>query len=120
MSNTCLSCGSSNPTDFDDSTGRLVCTNCGHVVNDSFIVSEISFGETSSGAARVQGSYVAEGQTHAGGGGGRFRSGNSLESREQIIQNGWFVLFLFYSHPMLLLIFFFSQLTRASRTSQNC
>ncbi|KAG0131303.1 cyclin-like protein [Tuber indicum] len=88
MSNTCPSCGSSNPTDFDDSTGRLVCTNCGHVVNDSFIVSEISFGETSSGAARVQGSYVAEGQTHAGGGGGRFRSGNSLESREQIIQNG--------------------------------
>ncbi|RPA89870.1 cyclin-like protein [Choiromyces venosus 120613-1] len=88
MSNTCPSCGSSNPTDFDDSAGRLVCTNCGHVVNDSFIVSEISFGETSSGAARVQGSYVAEGQTHAGGGGGRFRSGNSLESREQIIQNG--------------------------------
>ncbi|PWW76852.1 BRF1-domain-containing protein [Tuber magnatum] len=88
MSNTCPSCGSSNPTDFDDSTGRLVCTNCGHVVNDSFIVSEISFGETSSGAARVQGSYVAEGQTHAGGSGGRFRSGNSLESREQIIQNG--------------------------------
>lgn len=40
------SCGSSNSTDFDDSTGRLVCTNCGHVVNDSFIVSEISFGET--------------------------------------------------------------------------
>ena len=100
MSNTCLSCGSSNPTDFDDSTGRVVCTNCGHVVNDSFIVSEISFGETSSGAARVQGSYVAEGQTHAGGGGGRFRSGNSLESREQIIQNGEFVLF-FYSTPFL-------------------
>jgi len=108
MSNTCLSCGSSNPTDFDDSTGRLVCTNCGHVVNDSFIVSEISFGETSSGAARVQGSYVAEGQTHAGGGGGRFRSGNSLESREQIIQNGGvcpiFVLLTPYVAPN---IFFF-------------
>ena len=101
MSNTCLSCGSSNPTDFDDSTGRLVCTNCGHVVNDSFIVSEISFGETSSGAARVQGSYVAEGQTHAGGGGGRFRSGNTLESREQIIQNGEFVLSFSYSTPSL-------------------
>jgi len=97
MSDTCLSCGSSNPTDFDDSAGRLVCTNCGHVVNESFIVSEISFGETSSGAARVQGSYVAEGRTHAGGGGGgRFRCGNSLESREQVIQNGELVLFLFY------------------------
>ncbi|PUU74970.1 hypothetical protein B9Z19DRAFT_1103203 [Tuber borchii] len=79
ISDTCLSCGSSNPpTDFDDSTGRL-------------IVSENLFWETSSGggAARVQGSYVAEGQTHAGGGGGgRFRSGNSFESREQVIQNG--------------------------------
>lgn len=56
------SCGSSNSTDFDDSTVRLVCTNCGHAVNDSFIVSGISSGETSSGAARVQGSYVAEGK----------------------------------------------------------
>jgi len=33
-------------------------------------------------------------------------NGNSLEIREQIIQNGRFVLFLFYSHPMLLLIYF--------------
>jgi transcription factor IIIB subunit 2 len=99
MSNTCPSCGSSNPADFDDSSGRLVCTNCGHVINDSFIVSEISFGETSSGAARVQGSYVGEGQTHAtGSGGGRFRSGNSLESREQAIMNGLFDL-----HPRSLL-----------------
>ena len=38
--------GVQTPTDFDDSIGRLVCTNCGHVANDSFIVSEISFGET--------------------------------------------------------------------------
>ena len=88
------------PTDFDDSIGRLVCTNCGHVVNDSFIVSEISFGE----------SYVAEGQTHAGGGGGgRFRSGNSLESQELLIQNGEFVLFfvllLPYAAPNISLFF---------------
>lgn len=85
--NTCPGCASSNPADFDDSNGSLICTNCGTVLNDSQIVSEISFGETSSGAAIVQGSYVAEGQTHVGGG-GKFRSGTSLESREQAIQAG--------------------------------
>lgn len=87
MPNTCPGCASSNPADFDDSNGSLVCTNCGTVLNDSQIVSEISFGEKSSGAAIVQGSYVAEGQTHVGGG-GKFRSGTSLESREQAIGAG--------------------------------
>lgn len=35
----------------------------------------------------VQGSYVAEGQTHVGGG-GKFRSGTSLESRDAAIMHG--------------------------------
>lgn len=85
--NTCPGCASSNPADFDDSNGTLVCTNCGTVLQDSQIVSEITFGETSSGAAMVQGSYVAEGQTHVGGG-GKFRSGTSLESRDAAIMHG--------------------------------
>ncbi|KAL7275085.1 transcription factor TFIIIB subunit brf1 [Rhizina undulata] len=87
MPSTCPGCGSSNPADFDDSSGVVVCTACGTVVDESCIVSEISFGETSSGAAVVQGSFVGEGQTHATGG-GRFRSGNSLESREHTIAEG--------------------------------
>jgi hypothetical protein len=87
MPNTCPSCGCSNPADFDDSSGNLVCTQCGTVVNDSQIVSEITFGENSAGAATVQGSFVGSNQTHAATG-GRYRSGTSLESREQTIAEG--------------------------------
>ncbi|KAF8253202.1 BRF1-domain-containing protein [Wilcoxina mikolae CBS 423.85] len=84
MANSCPGCGCSNPGDFDDSSGNLVCTKCGTVVNDSHIVSDITFGENSAGAATVQGSFVGAGQTHANTG-GRYRSGTSIESREQTI-----------------------------------
>lgn len=90
MANTCPGCGCSNPGDFDDSSGNLVCTNCGTVVNDSHIVSEITFGENSAGAATVQGSFVGAGQTHASTG-GRYRSGTSIESREQTIAEGIYI-----------------------------
>ncbi|KAA8896022.1 cyclin-like protein [Sphaerosporella brunnea] len=84
MPSTCPNCGCSNPADFDDSSGQVVCTNCGTVVNESHIVSEISFGENSAGAATVQGSFVGAGQTHASTG-GRYRSGTSIEAREATI-----------------------------------
>jgi hypothetical protein len=87
MPNTCPGCGCSNPGDFDDSSGNIVCTKCGTVVNDSHIVSDITFGENSAGAATVQGSFVGAGQTHANTG-GRYRSGTSIESREQTIAEG--------------------------------
>lgn len=44
-------------------SGEVVCTNCGQVVDDSSIVAEVTFGETSSGAAMVQGMYIGEGQS---------------------------------------------------------
>lgn len=43
----------------------MVCTSCGNVINESHIVSEVTFGETSSGAATVQGGYVGDEQRHA-------------------------------------------------------
>ena len=87
MANSCPGCGCSNPADFDDSSGNIVCTQCGTVVNDSHIVSDITFGENSAGAATVQGSFVGAGQTHANTG-SRYRSGTSIESREQTIAEG--------------------------------
>ena len=41
-----------------------ICHNCGTVVEESNIVSEVTFGETSQGAAVVQGSYMAADQGH--------------------------------------------------------
>ncbi|OJD39804.1 transcription factor tfiiib complex subunit brf1 [Diplodia corticola] len=55
-------CANPTPEDMD---GVMVCTSCGNVINESHIVSEVSFGETSSGAAMVQGGFVGDEQRHA-------------------------------------------------------
>ena len=44
--------------------GQKVCSGCGTVVSDANIVSEITFGESSSGAAIVQGTFVGADQSH--------------------------------------------------------
>ncbi|KAF3923203.1 hypothetical protein ABW20_dc0109915 [Dactylellina cionopaga] len=82
----CLNPSCSNPSveDIDD---KRICTNCGTVVHESSIVSEITFGETSSGAAVVQGSYVGADQKHARSA-GPFRRHGAAETREQVISNG--------------------------------
>ncbi|KAK6337780.1 transcription factor TFIIIB subunit brf1 [Orbilia brochopaga] len=78
------SCSNPSVEDIDD---KRICTNCGTVVTESFIVSEITFGETSSGAAVVQGSYVGADQKHARSS-GPFRRHGAAETREQVISNG--------------------------------
>lgn len=82
---------------FDDADGVTVCTSCGSVISDSQIVAEVTFGETSSGAAMVQGSFVGAGDTHARNTGpfNRFNGkGGSNESREMTLAQGrlnhWF------------------------------
>lgn len=56
-------------------------------------MNEVSFGETSNGAAMVMGSYVALGASHARMGGMYGNRGNGGESREQTIANGMSLLF---------------------------
>ncbi|KAF9652812.1 cyclin-like protein [Thelephora ganbajun] len=81
----CFTCGEG-VIEYDIAAGNGYCTNCGTVIEENTIVNEISFGETSTGAAMVQGSYVAQGATRArlGGPWGNRRGG---ESREQTIAN---------------------------------
>ncbi|KAK7207294.1 Brf1-like TBP-binding domain-containing protein [Myxozyma melibiosi] len=69
-------------------TGEVACTSCGNVVDDTSIVAEVTFGETSSGAAMVQGMYIGEGQSGARNMGGGLRKNGSWESREQTLANG--------------------------------
>ncbi len=66
---TCPNNACPNPNLIEDD-GRQVCATCGVVARESNIVSELQFGETSSGAAAVQGSYVGEGRTHGQSSGG--------------------------------------------------
>lgn len=61
-------CTGKPPRVVDHTTGETVCTGCGVVIDDANIVSEVSFAEKPSGAAMVQGQFIASDQAHASGG----------------------------------------------------
>lgn len=70
MPTVCSNCGGTD-IEHDHARGDSVCTNCGSVLEDNIIVSEVSFQEQSSGASSVVGQFVSSE-------GGSFRSGSSL------------------------------------------
>ncbi|OLN88347.1 Transcription factor IIIB 60 kDa subunit [Colletotrichum chlorophyti] len=63
-----------------------VCQTCGRVADDSNIVAEVQFGETSSGAAMVQGSYIAADQGGVRTMGPAFRRVGGSDDREKSIR----------------------------------
>ncbi|KIJ68696.1 hypothetical protein HYDPIDRAFT_125582 [Hydnomerulius pinastri MD-312] len=81
----CSDCGGT-VIEYDATAGNGFCVKCGTVVEESAIVNEVTFGETSAGAAMVQGAYVGQGSTHARMS-GPFGNRGSSESREQTIAN---------------------------------
>ncbi|KAF7291101.1 BRF1-domain-containing protein [Mycena indigotica] len=81
----CRDCGGT-VLEYDLAAGNGVCVNCGMVIEENAIVSEVTFGETSSGGAMVQGSFVAQGATHARMSGPYGNRGNG-DSRAQTIEN---------------------------------
>ncbi|KAK3181877.1 transcription factor TFIIIB subunit brf1 [Lecanicillium sp. MT-2017a] len=62
------------------------CRTCGRVADDSNIVAEVQFGETSSGAAVVQGSYIGADQAGVRSMGPSFRRVGGSEDREKSIR----------------------------------
>lgn len=80
----CKNCGHTTVDRFS-TAGEVSCTRCGVVLEENPIVSEVQFGESSSGAAMVQGAMVGADQARANYGNGRQ---NALESREQTLVNG--------------------------------
>ena len=85
-------CGQSNVTSED---GNLVCQNCGTVVRDDHITSEVTFGETANGAAVLQGTHVGADQayTHLSAPGGSKITGGS-DSRKIAENSGKHMVFL--------------------------
>lgn len=82
----CQHCSS---TDLYDDGASSYCTQCGTVVEESQIVSDVTFAENSAGGAVVQGSYVGNEQRGARTTGpGGFRTGGVGVSREQTVANG--------------------------------
>ncbi|WEW54964.1 transcription factor TFIIIB subunit brf1 [Emydomyces testavorans] len=68
--------------------GKKVCSGCGTVISEANIVSEITFGESSSGAAIVQGTFIGADQSHVRSTGPGFQRGGGIESREITEQHG--------------------------------
>ncbi|KAF9481486.1 cyclin-like protein [Pholiota conissans] len=81
----CTDCGGT-VIEYDQAAGNGFCVKCGTVVEENTIVNEVAFGETSNGAAMVQGSFVGQGATHARMS-GPYGNRGSNESREQTIAN---------------------------------
>lgn len=84
-SKSCPKC-SSTEIDNDGASGESVCTNCGHVLEECAIVSEVQFGEGAGGQAVVVGQFVPESGVayHSGPGFGGFNK----DSREVTLANG--------------------------------
>ncbi|ANZ75761.1 BA75_02787T0 [Komagataella pastoris] len=81
----CKNCGGTEFTrDINTPASDLACVECGTVSEENPIVSEVSFGETASGAATVQGAFVGSDQARANFGNNR----GSLDSREQTLNKG--------------------------------
>ena len=58
MKTICLNCRSSN-IEYDPSQGNSFCADCGAVLEENAVVSEVTFAELSSGASVLQGQFVA-------------------------------------------------------------
>jgi len=86
----CKQCGCSE-IDSDPARGDSVCTSCGYVLEESIIVSEVTFEEDGHGGSNAVGQFVG---SDARGGGGLsgvsssgFHSGVGKESREITLRN---------------------------------
>mmetsp|Transcript_10346 Transcript_10346/g.24822 ORF Transcript_10346/g.24822 Transcript_10346/m.24822 type:complete len:735 (-) Transcript_10346:139-2343(-) len=78
---TCQVCGSTE-TDYDPAKGDTVCVQCGTVIEENTIVSEVQFAEDANGASSVVGQFISS------SGAGMMSSSFAKESREITISNG--------------------------------
>jgi transcription factor IIIB 90 kDa subunit len=69
-----------------------ICKSCGTIIEESNIVAEVQFGESSSGAAVVQGSFVSADQGAARSLGPAFRRSGGTDDREKTLREGVAIL----------------------------
>ncbi|XP_062596973.1 transcription factor IIIB 90 kDa subunit-like [Saccostrea cucullata] len=83
----CTHCGCTE-IDKDPARGDAVCTNCGSVLEDQIIVSEIQFEEHATGASSVIGQFVSTDGSKSHSLGISFPHGMKRESRTVTFDNG--------------------------------
>jgi transcription factor IIIB subunit 2 len=99
-----LGCG--NPDCENPVIVEGTCQGCGKIVDDSNIVAEVQFGETGSGAAVVQGSFVGADQGGARSSGPGFpRAGASGDGRESTVREGEITVLYSFLHVHELTLF---------------
>ncbi|RKP15496.1 cyclin-like protein, partial [Piptocephalis cylindrospora] len=81
----CLECGGTILQ--NEAEGNSYCSKCGLVLEENTIVSEVSFGEKSNGAAVLQGTYVGAGALSVGFSGPNRRF-HGTEGKQQAMKNG--------------------------------
>ncbi|XP_076441764.1 transcription factor IIIB 90 kDa subunit-like [Babylonia areolata] len=84
--NVCKHCGC-NEIDEDATRGDKVCTNCGSILEDQLIVSEIQFQENLAGRASVMGQFVSVDGNKSYSIGGSFIRGIGRDSHTVTLQN---------------------------------
>ena len=80
-SKACQSCGGTD-IDVDPSRGIAVCTNCGVILEENCIVSEVQFEENAYGGASAIGQFVSNDNQGGTGFINSYRGGNGKQSRE--------------------------------------
>jgi transcription factor IIIB subunit 2 len=85
----CPTCGPSQ-TEYDNALGHVVCVSCGQVLEQNAMVSELTFTESSKGAAMADGFTLKAGQARAkpmasfsGPGGFRANQDSTEQTRER-------------------------------------
>lgn len=77
----CKNCGSAD-IEVDNARGDAVCTQCGSVLEDNIIVSEVQFEEGAHGSSNAVGQFVSSESKGGATGYGKFQVGIGTESRE--------------------------------------
>ena len=80
-SKTCTNCGGAD-IDRDAARGDAVCTNCGTVLEDNIIVSEVQFEENLHGGSSAIGQFVSSENQGGTGFISGYKGGGGKESRE--------------------------------------
>ncbi|XP_059164721.1 transcription factor IIIB 90 kDa subunit-like isoform X2 [Physella acuta] len=89
MPRACSQCGCTE-IDTDPARGDAVCTNCGTVLEDQIIISEVQYQENAAGGASVIGQFVSNDGTRAQSFRGAYGHGFSSEdSRKLTLENGY-------------------------------
>ncbi|KAK8843971.1 hypothetical protein IAR55_006763 [Kwoniella newhampshirensis] len=80
----CPNCGPDSNLQTDFSAGNVVCYNCGQIVEEGLLVSEVGFAESAGGRVHVQGAFVSNYATGVSGSrGGRGGAPNTENIKAQ-------------------------------------